>query len=91
MPAFAPLVVTAAAKAAAAAAAKAAFWAAVKKFAIKALIQIALAKAAMMLIGKPKISRQSGRCLLASMPSIRLVADFSPMRSRFASCSRVSP
>jgi len=58
MPAFAPLVVTAAAKAAAAAAAKAAFWAAVKKFAIKALIQIALAKAAMMLIGKPKISRQ---------------------------------
>jgi len=58
MPQALPLVVAVSAKAAAAAAAKAAFWAAVKKFAIKALINIALAKAAMMLIGKPKISRQ---------------------------------
>ena len=59
LPAVTSVATALAAKAAAAAAAKAAFWAAVKKFAIKALIQIALAKAAMMLIGKPKIARQA--------------------------------
>jgi hypothetical protein len=58
MPAAAPLVVAAAAKAAAAAAAKAAFWAAVKKVAFSALVNLALSKAAQMLAGKPKISRQ---------------------------------
>lgn len=56
---FAPAAVVAlGAKAVAAAAAKAAFYAAIKKFAISALINIALAKAAQMLIGKPKVSRQ---------------------------------
>jgi hypothetical protein len=48
-----------ASKAAAAAAAKALFWAAIKKIAVSALINIALAKAAQMLIGKPKMPRPS--------------------------------
>jgi hypothetical protein len=47
------------AKAAAAAAFKAAVWAAVKKVAVSALINIALAKAAQMLIGKPRVPRPS--------------------------------
>jgi hypothetical protein len=56
---FAPAAVVAlGAKAVAAAAAKAAFYAAIKKFVISALINIALSKAAQMLIGKPKVSRQ---------------------------------
>lgn len=46
-------------KAAAAAAFKAAVWAAIKKIAINALINVALAKAAQMLIGKPKVPRPS--------------------------------
>lgn len=62
MPQALPAVISAAAaagaKAVAVAAAKAAFWAAVKKIAFTALVNIALAKAAQMLIGKPKISRQ---------------------------------
>jgi hypothetical protein len=59
MPPATPLVVAAAAKAAAAAAAKAAFWAAVKKFAVTALINLALSVAAQLLVGKPKISRRA--------------------------------
>jgi hypothetical protein len=56
---FAPAAIVAlGAKAVAAAAAKAFFYAAIKKFVISALINIALAKAAQLLIGKPKISRQ---------------------------------
>ncbi len=48
-----------AAKAAATAALKATIWAAVKKIAVTALINIALAKATQMLIGKPKVPRPS--------------------------------
>jgi len=58
MPAAIPTAVAAlGTKAVAAAAAKAAFWAAVKKVAVSALINIALAKAAQMLIGKPRVPR----------------------------------
>ena len=60
MPQAIPAAVAAlASKAAAAAAAKALFWAAIKKIAVSALINIALAKAAQMLIGKPKVPRSA--------------------------------
>ena len=58
MPAAIPTAIAAlGTKAVAAAAFKAAVWAAVKKVAVSALINIALAKATQMLIGKPKMPR----------------------------------
>ncbi len=58
MPQAIPAAVAAlASKAAAAAAAKALFWATIKKIAVSALINIALAKATQMLVGKPRVPR----------------------------------